>query len=118
MRIKRLMVAVISVMLILVTTISYIALPPAFAEGEEQAQEQAAPAEGETAAPAEGEAADPAAQPAAEGEAAPAEGEAAQPAEGDAAQPAEGAEGEQTTTVSLPAISASSYIVMSGSTSE
>ena len=118
MRIKRLMVAVISVMLILVTTISYIALPPAFAEGEEQAQEQAAPAEGETAAPAESEAADPAAQPAAEGETAPAEGEAAQPAEGDAAQPAEGAEGEQTTTVSLPAISASSYIVMSGSTSE
>ena len=120
MRIRRLMVAVISVMLILVTTISYIALPPAFAEGEEQAQEQAAPAEGE--------AADPAAQPAAEGgadaaapaegEAQPAEGEAA-PAEGDpAAQPAEGAEGDQTTIVSLPAISASSYIVMSGSTSE
>ena len=119
LRIRKWMVAIISVMLILVTTISYIALPPAFAVGEEQAQEQAAPAEGEQPAPAEGEA-----QPAAEGEApaegeqpaggeAPAEGEAA-PAEGEAAPAAE----DGTATVSLPAISASSYIVMSGSTSE
>lgn len=122
------MVAVISVMLILVTTISYIALPPAFAEGEEQAQEQAAPAEGEQATDSEqGQDQTEQAAPADGENAAPAEGEA-QPAAEDGAKTEEGAdknkdakdgaEGTQTTTVSLPSITATSYIVMSGSTSE
>ena len=128
-RVKRVMVAIMSVLLVLtlVTTISFdVALNSAFAVGEEEAAAEAAPAEGEAAAaetaPAEG--------------AAPAEGEAAAeaaPAEGEAAATGEAVEGEPAEEepvssdpldtglrrkTEAPEISASSAIVMSGSTSE
>ena len=123
-RVKRVMVAIMSVLLVLtlVTTISFdVALNAAFAVGEEEAAaETAAPAEGEAAAAGEGAAA------------APAEGEAA--AAGDAAATGEAADEEQADEeeplssdpldtglrrkTEAPEISASSAIVMSGSTSE
>ena len=156
-RVKRVMVAIMSVLLVLslVTTISFdVAALPAYAAGEEAAapaeqapaeaapaegQAAAAPAEGEAAAaPAAGEAAAPAAGEAAaapaEGAATPAEGAATAPAEGEAAAGTEGdqaaAETEEEPVSSdpldtglrrqteAPDISATSAIVMSGSTSE
>ena len=85
-RIKKLMVAIISVILILVTTISYIAVIDVFAEGEN-----------EDAAKETTEAAD----------------------TKETTEPAEGAEAEETAKkVPKPKVTASSYMVMSGSTSE
>ena len=140
-RVKKCLVATLSVLLALtlVTTISFDVCPVSYAEGEEAAAaetQQAAPAEqaadpaAQQAAPAE-QAADPAAQ-----QAAPADGEAqtdAAPAEGQT--PSEGVlppeqveEDEPESSDPLdtglkrqttePEVSADSFIVMSGSTSE
>ena len=87
MRIRKWMVAIISVILILVTTISYIAFDPAFAETDDKKTEEAQQTD-----------------------------EAQQT--GDPAKTEEAAETEKTDASGFPEVSASSYIVMSGSTSE
>ena len=138
-RVKKCLVAIMSVLLVLtlVTTISFDVFPAAFAEGEE-----AAAAETQQAAPADPAAPAAPADPAAAGgdaaaqEAAPAEGEApadAVPAEGqtpsEGVLPPEQVEEEEPESsdpldtglkrqTTEPEVSAESYIVMSGSTSE
>ena len=135
------MVAIMSVFLILtlMTTISFnVALTPAFAEGE-AAQQEAAPAEGDAAKAAEGDAA--AKTETAEGEAAPAAEGEAQAAEGEKSEGQQAIEemlGEDLGDLDTdtdddagdpldtglrrvteePEITATSAIVMSGSTSE
>ena len=131
-RIKKLLVAIMSVFMILtlVTTISFTLPPNVFAAGEEEAAaaETTETPEGESTEnkeagndqkAAEGEAASEQAAPAAEPGAAP----AAEPGteaeiiedEGDSTDPLDTGLRRQTT---LPEVSADSYIVMSGSTSE
>ncbi|MBR0380001.1 MAG: D-alanyl-D-alanine carboxypeptidase [Mogibacterium sp.] len=106
---KKLMVAIISLMLILVTTISYSA-PFVFAVDEEQTQEQPAPEQPQEQPATEQPQEQPAPeQPAAE-QPAPEQPAAEQPAP---EQPAPEPSGEV-----LPQISSSSWIVMSGSTSQ
>lgn len=86
---KKLMVAIISVFLILVTTISYIAVIPVFAEEEnKETTEETAKENTDEAAKDDGQAAE------------------------------ESAEETTKKTVKAPDVSSSSYIVMSGSTSE